>query len=82
MSPDTLEQRIRETLLADCDHPLSRATSPCWMCKQWAKKKAPDIARALEAVIENCRNRSDFIDATDFSIATVDAFIAALSEDK
>ena len=70
---DTLEQRIARVLKIDCDH---TRVAPCWMCKQWAEKKSPDIARALEAALE-CTD-----ELYSGELTAYDAFCRALSEDK
>ena len=84
MSPDTLEQRIREALTPSCTH---RVTGLCFHCQieaKWARKKAPDIARALEAAM--CRMpvlRDDGWDADETARREMeDAFIAELSRNK
>ena len=71
MSPDTLEQRIREAL-------PSPAKVNCVSAGAYRFRVAPDIARALEAAIRAHRDGDEWPELDQF---TRDAFIAALSED-
>ena len=80
MSPDTLEQRIAKAMVADCTHSQVPPCNNCQRDAKWARKKAPDIARALEAGLVDLCGKSDGVEF-DLTSAS-DAFIAALSEDK